>query len=56
MSEIYAFIEAEKTTHPVAFLCRLLEVNRSSFCAWLAGAQARLSGGPLTRPWPTRSP
>ncbi|MFC8016443.1 IS3 family transposase [Streptomyces cinereoruber] len=41
MSETYAFIEAEKTTHPVAFLCRLLKVNRSSFYAWLAGTQAR---------------
>lgn len=41
MSEVYAFIEAEKTTYPVAFLCRLLKVARSSFYAWLAGAEAR---------------
>ncbi|WP_327286696.1 MULTISPECIES: IS3 family transposase [unclassified Streptomyces] len=41
MSEMYAFIEAEKTTHPVAFLCRLLKVNRSSFYAWRDGAEAR---------------
>ncbi|MCX4993486.1 hypothetical protein [Streptomyces sp. NBC_00568] len=41
MSEVYAFIEAEKTTHPVALLCRLLKVARSSFYAWLAGEQAR---------------
>ncbi|MET8411638.1 hypothetical protein ABZV34_26690 [Streptomyces sp. NPDC005195] len=26
MSEVYAFIEAEKTTHSVALLCRLLKV------------------------------
>ncbi|WP_331755271.1 IS3 family transposase (plasmid) [Streptomyces sp. NBC_00846] len=41
MSEVYAFIEAEKTTHGVALLCRLLKVARSSFYAWLAGEQAR---------------
>ncbi|MCX4734477.1 hypothetical protein [Streptomyces sp. NBC_01363] len=40
MSEVYAFIEAEKTTHGVALLCRLLKVARSSFYAWLAGEQA----------------
>ncbi|MER6076661.1 hypothetical protein ABT187_50130 [Streptomyces sp. NPDC001817] len=33
MNEMYAFIEAEKTTHGVAFLCRLLNVARSSFPA-----------------------
>ncbi|MFI2458240.1 hypothetical protein [Streptomyces sp. NPDC019539] len=33
MSEVYAFIEAEKTTHNVALLCRLLKVARSSFYA-----------------------
>ena len=26
MSEVYAFIEAEKTTHNVALLCRLLSL------------------------------
>ncbi|MGY3056568.1 hypothetical protein ACVWZD_000812 [Streptomyces sp. TE3672] len=41
MSEVYAFIEAEKTTHGVALLCRLLKVARPSFYAWLAGEQAR---------------
>ncbi|MDV9200519.1 IS3 family transposase [Streptomyces sp. Wh19] len=35
------FIEAEKTTYGVAFLCRLLKVARSSFYAWLAAAKAR---------------
>ncbi|MFB6947902.1 IS3 family transposase [Streptomyces sp. NPDC056237] len=38
---MYTFIEAEKTTHGVAFLCRLLKVARSSFHAWLAAAKAR---------------
>ncbi|GAB3169440.1 IS3 family transposase [Streptomyces incanus] len=37
MDEVYAFIEAEKTTHNVALLCWLLKPARSSFCAWPAG-------------------
>ncbi|KAB1972267.1 IS3 family transposase [Streptomyces triticiradicis] len=41
MTAVYAFIEAEKTTHTVALLCRLLQVARSSFYAWRAGEQAR---------------
>jgi len=41
MNETYAFIEAEKTTHGVAFLCRLLSVARSSFYAWQAAAKSR---------------
>ncbi|CAM5641953.1 hypothetical protein SAVIM338S_06295 [Streptomyces avidinii] len=41
MNDAYAFIEAEKTTHGVAFLCRLLKVARSSFYAWLAAAKSR---------------
>lgn len=42
MNETYAFIEAEKTTHGVAFLCRLLKVARSSFYAWLAAVKSRV--------------
>ncbi|WP_413754953.1 IS3 family transposase [Streptomyces sp. MMBL 11-3] len=41
MNDTYAFIEAEKTTHGIAFLCRLLKVARSSFYAWLAAAKTR---------------
>ncbi|SFX75996.1 hypothetical protein OH786_35420 (plasmid) [Streptomyces atratus] len=41
MSEVYAFIEAGKTTRGVALLCRQLKVARSSFYAWLASEQAR---------------
>ncbi|MFE3186672.1 IS3 family transposase [Streptomyces violascens] len=41
MNAIYTFIEAEKTTHDVAFLCRLLNVARSSFYAWCSAAKAR---------------
>ncbi|MCX4869585.1 hypothetical protein OIC43_42840 [Streptomyces sp. NBC_00825] len=41
MNAMYMFIEAEKTTHGVAFLCRLLKVARSSFYARLAAAKAR---------------
>ncbi|MGY4967599.1 IS3 family transposase, partial [Streptomyces sp. 900105245] len=43
MNEVFAFIEAEKTTHGAAFLCRLLKVARSSFYAWLAGAKTRIA-------------
>ncbi|MFJ8856371.1 IS3 family transposase [Streptomyces sp. NPDC102437] len=41
MNEIFAFIEAEKTTHNIAWLCRLLNVARSSFYAWRAAAKDR---------------
>ncbi|GGY00845.1 hypothetical protein GCM10010358_63470 [Streptomyces minutiscleroticus] len=41
MSAVHAFIEAEKTTYPVALLRRLLKVARSSFYAWQAGEQER---------------
>ncbi|MFJ9613797.1 IS3 family transposase [Streptomyces noursei] len=41
MSVIFAFIEAEKTTHGVAFLCGLLNVARSSFYAWRAAVKNR---------------
>ncbi|MFE2442697.1 IS3 family transposase [Streptomyces sp. NPDC021218] len=41
MSEVYRFIAAEKAVHPVALLCRVLGVVRSSFYAWLEAEQAR---------------
>ncbi|WP_033257441.1 IS3 family transposase [Kitasatospora phosalacinea] len=41
MSEIYRFIAAEKATYPVALLCRILGVPRSSFYAWADGEEAR---------------
>jgi putative transposase len=31
----YRFIAAEKATHPVSLLCRVLDVSRASFYAWL---------------------
>lgn len=40
MNAVHAFIEAEKTTHGVALLCRILGVARSSFYAWLAARPA----------------
>ncbi|MGH3118037.1 MAG: IS3 family transposase [Streptomyces sp.] len=40
MNAVYAFIEAEKTTHGVALLCRVLDVARSSFYAWLTARPA----------------
>ncbi|MFJ8187914.1 hypothetical protein [Streptomyces sp. NPDC096105] len=41
MNGTYAFIEAGRTTHGVALLCRLLNVARSSFYAWQAAVKAR---------------
>ncbi len=41
MNDTYVFIGAEKTTHGVAFLCRLLQVARSSFYAWRSAAKTR---------------
>ncbi|MFK4268768.1 IS3 family transposase [Streptomyces milbemycinicus] len=41
MSEVYRFIAAEKATYPVALLCRVLGVARSSFYAWLEAEEAR---------------
>ena len=34
MSEVFAFIAAEKANYPVALMCRVLEVNRTSFHDW----------------------
>jgi putative transposase len=31
---VYAFIAAEKASYPVALMCRVLKVNRTSFHAW----------------------
>jgi putative transposase len=31
---VYSFIAAEKTSYPVAVMCRALQVNRTSFYAW----------------------
>ncbi|UQA98185.1 hypothetical protein [Streptomyces halobius] len=56
MNEVYAFIEAEKTTHPVAFLCQLLKVARSSFYAWQAAAKARAAREAADDASLTRSP
>ncbi|QKV97204.1 IS3 family transposase [Streptomyces sp. NA02950] len=41
MNEVYRFVAAEKAVHPVALLCRVLGVVRSSFSAWLEAEQAR---------------
>jgi putative transposase len=41
VSEVYRFIAAEKAVYPVALLCRVLGVVRSSFYAWLEAEQAR---------------
>lgn len=34
MSEVFAFIAAEKAGYPVALMCRALQVNRTSFHDW----------------------
>ncbi|MFF9128458.1 hypothetical protein ACF09J_35350 [Streptomyces sp. NPDC014889] len=50
MNEVYAFIEAEKTTHNVALLCRLLKVARSSFYPWLAARRRARRGRRASTP------
>lgn len=55
MNEVYRFIAAEKATYPVALLCRVLGVVRSSFYAWLEAEEAREERCARMRPWPTRS-
>ena len=37
----YRFIQAEKAAHPVAMMCRLLEVSRSGFYSWLDRGPSR---------------
>jgi len=37
----YQFIRAEKARYPVRLMCRLLEVSRSGFYAWLEGGDSR---------------
>ena len=42
MTEIFRFISREKANHAVSLLCRVLEVSRSGFYAWLErGPSAR---------------
>ncbi|NYV72828.1 hypothetical protein [Streptomyces sp. UH6] len=41
MTDVYRFIEAEKTTFGAALLCQLLNVARSSFYAWAEAARRR---------------
>ncbi|MES4909225.1 MULTISPECIES: hypothetical protein [unclassified Streptomyces] len=56
MSEVYRFIAAEKAAYPVALLCRILDVARSSFYAWSEAEQPGRPGCvPTTRSF-TRSP
>ncbi|MFD4688189.1 hypothetical protein ACFVXF_38305, partial [Streptomyces sp. NPDC058219] len=40
-SELYRFIHAEKANYPIALLCRVLHVARSSYYAWCEGDAAR---------------
>ncbi len=38
---IFGFIAAEKATHAITTLCRVLGVSRSGFHAWRSGGRAR---------------
>lgn len=40
---IYGFIAAEKTTHPVRLLCRVLQVSTSAFYDWIGRGQPVIS-------------
>lgn len=37
----FQFVDDHRDTHEVERLCQVLDVNRSSYCKWLAGAEAR---------------
>lgn len=39
--EFYRFVDAQKAEHRVAVLCRDLEISRSAYYRWCAGAEAR---------------
>ncbi|MGC4790232.1 IS3 family transposase [Micromonospora sp. DT178] len=40
-TDVYRFIDAEKTTYPVRLLCRLLGVGHSAFYQWLRAGRER---------------
>ncbi|ADL49524.1 MULTISPECIES: IS3 family transposase [Micromonospora] len=40
-TDVYRFIDAEKTTYPVRLLCRLLGVGHSAFYQWLRAGRQR---------------
>lgn len=31
---LFQFIDAEKTSFPIAFICRRLGVSKAGYCAW----------------------
>ncbi|MER5538827.1 IS3 family transposase [Streptomyces mirabilis] len=41
MSEICGFIPAEKANYTVVLLCKVMKTARSTYYAWVAGAEAR---------------
>ncbi|MEU4066506.1 IS3 family transposase [Streptomyces wedmorensis] len=41
MSEICRFIHAEKANYAITLLCRVMKTARSTYYAWMAGAEAR---------------
>ncbi|MEV7060822.1 IS3 family transposase, partial [Streptomyces microflavus] len=41
MTSRFQFVDDLRATHEVKRLCQVLDVNRSSYYKWLAGAEAR---------------
>lgn len=51
----FQFVADHLHAFEVKWLCAIVEVARSSFYAWLAGADGRAALEPLTRYWPSGS-
>ncbi|MFE1368969.1 IS3 family transposase [Streptomyces anulatus] len=43
MTSRFQFVDAYRATYEVKRLCQVLDVNRSSYYKWLAGAEARVA-------------
>ena len=54
VAERCAVIDAEKANYPIAFMCRLLQVPRSSFYAWTTRVESATAA--RRRSWPPPSP
>ncbi|MFI6056121.1 hypothetical protein ACIBCO_39415 [Streptomyces violascens] len=48
----FQFVDDHRDTFEVKRLCQVLELNRSSYYKWRAGAEARTSARLPTRHWP----
>ena len=47
----FQFVADNSATYEVKRLCELVEIERSSYYAWKAGAPIRPPGQPPMRPW-----